>query len=53
MRTDHRAQYTSRIFAEACGSAGVRRSMSAVGSRADNALAKSFNATFKRETLQG
>ena len=27
--------------------------MSAVGSSADNAAAESFNATFKRETLQG
>ncbi|WP_078621589.1 MULTISPECIES: integrase core domain-containing protein [Streptomyces] len=27
--------------------------MSAVGSSADNALAESFNETFKRETLQG
>jgi transposase InsO family protein len=27
--------------------------MSAVSSSADNALAESFNATFKRETLQG
>ncbi|WP_334662754.1 IS3 family transposase [Streptomyces cyaneofuscatus] len=53
MHTDHGAQYTSRKFAEACRSAGVRRSMSAVGSSADNALAESFNATFKRETLQG
>nr|WSS60189.1 IS3 family transposase [Streptomyces sp. NBC_01177]WSS60417.1 IS3 family transposase [Streptomyces sp. NBC_01177]WSS66161.1 IS3 family transposase [Streptomyces sp. NBC_01177]WSS66179.1 IS3 family transposase [Streptomyces sp. NBC_01177]WSS66275.1 IS3 family transposase [Streptomyces sp. NBC_01177] len=53
MHTDHGAQYTSKIFAEACRSAGVRRSMSAVGSSADNALAESFNATFKRETLQG
>lgn len=53
MRTDHGAQYTSRAFAEACRSAGVRRSMSSVGSSADNALAESFNATFKRETLQG
>ncbi|MGC5397948.1 IS3 family transposase [Streptomyces sp. DT20] len=53
MHTDHGAQYTSRIFTEACRSAGVRRSMSAVGSSADNALAESFNATFKRETLQG
>ncbi|MFC9757304.1 IS3 family transposase [Streptomyces sp. NPDC056921] len=51
--TDHGAQYTSRSFAEACRSAGVRQSMSAVGSSADNALAKSFDATFKRETLQG
>ncbi|WP_461712106.1 IS3 family transposase [Streptomyces sp. DSM 41013] len=53
MHTDHGAQYTSRAFAQACRSAGVRRSMSAVGSSADNALAESFNATFKRETLQG
>ncbi|MGW6681184.1 IS3 family transposase [[Kitasatospora] papulosa] len=52
MHTDHGAQYTSRAFAEACRSAGVRRSMSAVGSSADNALAESFNAPFKRETLQ-
>ncbi|MDH6193242.1 transposase InsO family protein [Streptomyces sp. CZ24] len=49
MHTDHGARYTSRFFAEAC----MRRSMSAVGSSADNALAESFNATFKRETLQG
>jgi transposase InsO family protein len=27
--------------------------MSAIGSSADNALAESFNATFKRETLRG
>ncbi len=53
MHTDHGAHYTSRAFAEACRSAGVRRSMSSVGSSADNALAASFNATFKRETLQG
>ncbi len=37
---------------ETCCAAGVRQSMSAVGSSADNALAESFNATFKRETLQ-
>ena len=53
MHTDHGAQYTSRAFAAACTAAGVRQSMSAVGSSADNALAESFNATFKRETLQG
>ncbi|ANZ13559.1 transposase [Streptomyces noursei ATCC 11455] len=53
MRTDHGAQYTSRAFADACRQAGVRQSMSAIGSSADNALAESFNATFKRETLQG
>jgi transposase InsO family protein len=53
MHTDHGAQYTSRAFADACRTAGVRQSMSAVGSSADNALAESFNATLKRETLQG
>jgi transposase InsO family protein len=53
MHTDHGAQYTSKAFAAACTAAGVRQSMSAVGSSADNALAESFNATFKRETLQG
>jgi len=53
MHTDHGAQYTSKSFAAVCAQAGVRQSMSAVGSSADNALAESFNATFKRETLQG
>ncbi|GAA2602824.1 hypothetical protein GCM10010435_97360 [Winogradskya consettensis] len=53
MHTDHGAQYTSKTFAAACAAAGVRQSMSAVGSSADNALAESFNASFKRETLQG
>ena len=32
---------------------GVIQSMGAVGTSADNALAESFNATLKRETLQG
>lgn len=53
MHTDHGSQYTSKAFAAACTAAGVRQSMSKVGSSADNALAESFNATFKRETLQG
>ncbi|MBN3929659.1 IS3 family transposase [Streptomyces verrucosisporus] len=53
MHTDHGAQYTSAAFADACRQAGVRQSMSTIGSSADNALAESFNATFKRETLQG
>ncbi len=47
------AQYTSRAFVDTCHRAGVLQSMSAVGSSADNAAAESFNATFKRETLQG
>ena len=53
MHTDHGAQYTSKAFAAVCEAAGVRQSMSKIGSSADNALAESFNATFKRETLQG
>ncbi len=50
---DHGAQYTSRAYAELCRSLGVRQSMGAVGSNADNALAESFNATLKRELLHG
>jgi transposase InsO family protein len=53
LHTDHGAQYTSKAFAAACTAAGVRQSMSAIGSSADNAAAESFNATLKRETLQG
>ncbi|MGW2555361.1 transposase [Streptomyces sp. NPDC001635] len=53
LHTDHGAQHTSRALADAYRQAGVRQSMSAIGSSADNALAESFNATFKRETLQG
>ena len=50
---DHGAQYTSRAYAALCQQLGVTRSMGAVGSSADNALAESFNATLKRETLAG
>ncbi|WP_371801352.1 IS3 family transposase [Streptomyces sp. NBC_01732] len=53
MHTDHGSQYSSRAFAELCRSAGVRQSMGAIGSSADNAAAESFNAAFKRETLKG
>lgn len=53
LHTDHGSQYTSRAFAAACRAAGVAQSMSAVGSSADNAAAESFNASLKRETLQG
>jgi transposase InsO family protein len=51
--SDHGAQYTSRGFAELCAEWGVTQSMGAVGTSADNALAESFNATLKRETLRG
>ncbi len=50
---DHGAQYTSAEFAAVCAELGVRQSMGAVGSSADNAAAEAFNATLKRETLQG
>jgi len=50
---DHGAQYSSRDFAQVSEQLGVQRSMGRVGSSADNALAESFNATLKRETLQG
>lgn len=53
MHTDNGAQCTTRAFAGACRQAGVGRSMSVIGSSADNALVEPFNATFKRETLQG
>ncbi|MFD7560776.1 IS3 family transposase [Streptomyces sp. NPDC059835] len=53
MHMDHGSQNSSRAFAEICRSAGVRQSMGAVGSSADNAAAESFNAAFKRETLKG
>ncbi|RAJ31258.1 transposase InsO family protein [Kitasatospora sp. SolWspMP-SS2h] len=53
LHTDHGSQYTSHAFTNACRRAGVRQSMSAVGSSADNATAESFNATLKRELLQG
>jgi transposase InsO family protein len=51
--SDHGAQYTSRQFADVCAELGVRQSMGAVGTSADNALAESFNAALKRETLRG
>lgn len=51
--SDHGAQYTSRDFAELCAQLGVTQSMGAVGTSADNALAEAFNATLKRELLQG
>nr|WP_155990712.1 IS3 family transposase [Paraoerskovia marina] len=50
---DHGAVYTSKDYAAACARHGVLQSMGAVGSSADNALAESFNATMKRETLAG
>ena len=51
--SDHGAQHTSREFADICAELGVRQSMGAVGTSADNALAESFNAALKRATLRG
>ncbi|NMM83086.1 transposase, partial [Rhodococcus sp. SRB_17] len=51
--SDHGSQYTSKDFASLCRKLGVTQSMGSVGTSADNALAESFNATLKRETLQG
>lgn len=51
--SDHGAQYTSAAFARVCEQLGVVQSMGAVGSSADNAAAESFNASLKRETLEG
>ncbi|MEU3051588.1 IS3 family transposase [Streptomyces sp. NPDC006984] len=51
--SDHGAQYSSRQFAAVCAELEVKQSMGAVGTSADNALAESFNATLKRETLRG
>ncbi|MFI7004883.1 IS3 family transposase [Nocardia sp. NPDC050175] len=51
--SDHGSQYAAKDFAALCTNLGVTQSMGAVGTSADNALAESFNATLKRETLQG
>ena len=48
-----RAQYTLEGLRPALRRARVTQSMGAVGTSADNALAESFNATLKRETLHG
>jgi transposase InsO family protein len=51
--SDNGAQYASKEFAKVCDELGVIRSRGAVGTSADNAAAESFNASLKRETLQG
>nr|WP_274507008.1 DDE-type integrase/transposase/recombinase [Streptomyces murinus] len=49
--SDHEAQYGAKAFADTCHRAGIRRSMGAVGTSADNAAAESFFASLKREIL--
>jgi transposase InsO family protein len=51
--SDNGAQYVSKQLAELCDTLGVTRSRGAVGTSADNAAAEAFNASLKRETLQG
>ncbi len=51
--SDHGSVYTSKDYARLCEHYGVIQSMGGVGSSADNALAESFNATLKRELLEG
>lgn len=50
--SDHGSVYTSYAFQDTCRQLGVRQSMGAIGTSADNALAESFNAALKREVLQ-
>ncbi len=47
------AQGVSKQFAEFCDTLGVTPSRGTVGTSAENAAAESFNASLKRETLQG
>jgi transposase InsO family protein len=51
--SDHGGQYVAKDYTALCERLGVTRSMGAVGTSADNAMAESFNATLKRETLAG
>ncbi len=50
---DHGSQHTSEKFAKACAAYGIRRSMGAVGSSTDNAVAESWFAALKRELPHG
>jgi transposase InsO family protein len=49
--TDKGGEYVGDLFARACGSLGVTRSMGRVGSALDNAAAESFNSTLEHELL--
>lgn len=50
--SDHGSVYTSTDYTTLCRRYRVTQSMGQIGTSADNALAESFNATLKRETLQ-
>lgn len=49
---DHGSVHLTGVSRPHCAQLGVRQSMGAVGTSADNALAESFNATLKREVLR-
>ncbi len=49
--SDKGGEYTGDLFAAACKSLGVRRSMGRVASALDNAVAESFNSTLEWELL--
>ena len=51
--SDRGAQYTSEAFAKACAAHGVQRSMGAVGSSCDNAVAEAWFSSLKRELPYG
>lgn len=51
--SDHGAVYTSKAYVKLCKDLNLTQSMGAIGTSADNSLAESFNATLKRELLQG
>ena len=50
--SDRGSQYTALAFTRRCAEAGIERSMGAVGSCYDNAMAESFFATLECELLQ-
>ena len=49
--SDRAGEYTSTLFATACGSLGVVQSMGRIGSALDNAPAESFFSTLEHEVL--
>ena len=52
LHSDRGCQYTALAFTRSCEQAGVQRSMGAVGSCYDNAMAESLFATVECELLQ-
>jgi putative transposase len=50
--SDQGSQFVSLAFGQACGKAGIARSMGSRGDCWDNAVAESFFATLKRELIR-